>query len=73
MDFVIQEFGEKTTNELISYTHKEISPWYNTAKKNAVLDLLINEEINNTEFVIDMGELVHYNERKLSLYEDFKT
>jgi uncharacterized phage-associated protein len=73
MDFVIQEFGNKTAKELISYTHRTNSPWYNTAKKNNVLDLLINEEINNTEFVIDMRELIQYDERKLSLYEDFIT
>lgn len=73
MDFVIKEFGSKTAKDLIGYTHRANSPWYNTAKRNNVLDLLLNEEINNTEFVIDMGELIQHDERKLSLYEDFKT
>lgn len=72
MDFVIKEFGDKTAKELISYTHRENSPWYNTAKKNSVLELLQNEQINNTEFVVDMSELVKYDERKSALYEDFK-
>lgn len=73
MDFVIKEFGSKTAKELINYTHRPNSPWYNTAKRNNVLELLQKEEINNTEFVIDMSELIQYDERKLSLYEDFKT
>jgi len=72
MDFVIKEFGDRTAKELISYTHRENSPWYNTARKNSVLELLQNEQINNTEFVVDMGELVKYDKRKSALYEDFK-
>lgn len=71
MDFVIKEFGNKTAKELIEYTHRPNSPWYSTAKKHAVLELLQNEEINNTEFVIDMSELIQYDERKLALYEDY--
>lgn len=73
MDFVIKEFGDKTAKELIGYTHRTNSPWYNTAKKHNVLELLLNEEINNTEFVIDMGELIQHDGRKLSLYEEFKS
>jgi uncharacterized phage-associated protein len=71
MDFVIKEFGNKTAKELISYTHRENSPWYITAKKNSVLELLQKEQINNTEFVVDMRELVAYDDRKLALYEDY--
>ena len=71
MDFVINKFGNQSAKELISYTHRENSPWYNTAKKNSVLELLQNEQINNTEFVVDMGELVKYDKRKSALYEDF--
>lgn len=72
MDFVVKEFGDKTAKELINYTHRENSPWYNTAKKNSVLELLQNEQINNTEFVVDMSELVKYDKRKSALYDDFK-
>ena len=72
MNYVISEFGNKTAKELISYTHRENSPWYNTAKKYSVLDLLINEEINNTEYIIDMEELIRYDKRKLAIYQEFK-
>lgn len=72
MDLIIREFGNKSAKDLVDYTHRINAPWYNTAKKNGVLELLQNEEINNTEFVIDMGELVQYDKRKTALYEDFK-
>lgn len=71
LDFVIEEFGNKTAKELIYYTHRKNSPWHNTAKKNAVLDLLQSEVINNTELVIDMGSLISHDERKKALYQDF--
>ena len=72
LDYVITEFGGKSAKELINYTHRENSPWYNSAKKNLVLELLQNEQINNTEFIVDMAELVKYDERKSALYEEFK-
>jgi uncharacterized phage-associated protein len=70
LDFVIEAFGRKTAKELVSYTHRANAPWYNTAKKHGVLDLLLTEQVNNTEFVIDMGELVQYDERKYAIYQD---
>jgi len=72
MDFVINEFGNKTAKDLISYTHRENSPWHNTAKKNSVLELLQNEQINNTEFVVDMSDLVKYDDRKAAIYQEYK-
>lgn len=69
MDFVIEEFGNKTAKELVDYTHRKNSPWYNSAKKYSVLEMLTNEQINNTEFVVDMSDLVKHDERKLSLFD----
>lgn len=71
LDFVIEEFGNKTAKELVYYTHRKNSPWHNTALKNSVLELLDNEEINNTELVIDMGSLIIHDERKMLVYSDF--
>lgn len=71
MNFVINEFGDKSARDLIGYTHRINSPWYLTAKENNVLHLLENEEINNTEFLVDMGLLVAHDERKKELYSDF--
>lgn len=71
MDFVIEKYGNKTAKELISYTHRVNSPWYNTAKENSVLDLLESETINNTEYLIDMGMIVSHDERKLEIYSEY--
>lgn len=71
MDFVIGKFGNKSAKELVSYTHRVNSPWHNTAKENAVLDLLEKEVINNTEFLIDMAQIIAHDERKLEIYSEY--
>lgn len=72
LEKVVKEFKNSTSNDLISFTHREKSPWYNTAKNNGVLEMLLNEEINNTELVIDMSELVAHDERKLNIYKEYQ-
>jgi len=71
LDFVTKKFGSQTAKELISYTHRKQSPWYNTAKENSVLELLENETISNSEFIIDLSKLVSHDERKKELYQDY--
>lgn len=71
LDFVISKFGAKTANDLITHTHREKSPWYNAALENGVLELLENEEISNTEIIIDMGSLISHDDRKTTIYNDF--
>lgn len=71
LDFVVNEFGNKTAKELVSFTHRTNSPWYNSAKENSVLDMLLKEEINNTELLVDMTSLIKHDERKKSIYFDF--
>jgi uncharacterized phage-associated protein len=71
LDFVINEFGERTAKDLVSHTHRKNAPWYITAKENSVLELLEREEINNTELLIDMGILINHDERKKMIYQDF--
>lgn len=70
LDFVIAKFKDYTSDDLIAYTHRKNSPWYNTAVKNSVLELLENEKISTTDFVIDMSELVSYDDRKLNIYRE---
>lgn len=71
MDLVISEFGRMTAKELIDYTHRTNSLWSLTARENSVLDLLNNEEINNTEHIIDLGRLVAHDPQKMELYLDY--
>lgn len=71
MDFVIAKFGNKSAKDLVSHTHRKNAPWYNTAKANNVLELLENEDINNTEYLIDMGQLIAHDDRKREVYSEF--
>jgi uncharacterized phage-associated protein len=68
MDFVIEKFGTQSAKELVAYTHRKNSPWYNTALEHAVLDLLLSEKINHTQLVIDLAQLVAHDDRKTSTY-----
>jgi len=71
MDSIIEKFGNQSANELIAYTHRVNSPWYNTAKENDVLELLESETINNTEYLIDMSQLIAHDDRKKGIYFDY--
>ena len=71
LDVVIEKFGSQTAKDLVNFTHRKNSPWYITASKNSVLDLLINEEINNTEILVDMDSLINHDKRKKSIYKDY--
>ncbi|GAB1347316.1 Panacea domain-containing protein [Cloacibacterium normanense] len=71
MDSIIEKFGNKSAKELIAYTHRVNSPWYNTAKENDVLELLESETINNTEYLIDMSQLIAHDDRKRGIYSDY--
>ncbi|MBG6062419.1 putative phage-associated protein [Flavobacterium sp. CG_9.1] len=69
-DEIVTTFSGKNTNYLVDYTHQKNSLWYTTAQKNGVLDALLKEEINATDFKIDFADLVSYDENKLAFYKD---
>ena len=71
MDNIIKNFGNKSANDLKEYTHRENSPWYNTAKENNVLDLLENESINSTDLIINMGQLIAHDDLKKEIYLEY--
>jgi uncharacterized phage-associated protein len=71
LDYVVDKFGDKNSNELIDYTHRANSPWYNAAKKNNILKKLEDKEIQVTDIDIDFLQLLEYDERKKELYLDY--
>lgn len=73
LDYVIENYGNKSVNELINYTHRVNSPWYLSAKKHGVLDILENETINSTDYIVDMSQLIVHDQRKSEIYLDFKS
>ena len=49
MDFIIEHFGDKTATELVDYTHRPGTAWYNIAKKTGLLSLFENHSSNSSE------------------------
>ena len=70
MDEIINEFSGANCNDLVEYTHRENSLWYNTAKANGVLELLLNEEIPTTNLKINFEELIKNEPSKLEFYHE---
>lgn len=65
----ISDFGKtKTAEELIRITHREHHPWYETAKKNDVLDLFENKKRNSTDIKVDMTVLFGDNNERRDFY-----
>lgn len=69
---IVERFKYCTTKELINFTHRKDTPWYNTALKNGVLDQLENNEINTTDIEINLAELIENKKDKLNLYNHHK-
>jgi len=72
MDEIINEFSGANCNDLVEYTHRENSLWYNAAKENGVLELLLSEELPTTNIKIDFTELIKNEPSKLDFYNEHK-
>lgn len=72
LENVVDRFMYCTSTELVNFTHRKDSPWYNTALKNGVLDLLESKQMKTTEIKIDLSETIQDDELKLSLYHSHK-
>lgn len=57
-----------SAKELINFTHRKGTPWYETAQQNGVLELLENGKMTVTDIEIDLAKTIEDDERKLSLY-----
>lgn len=71
LDKVIAKFGKENAKSLVSYTHRPDSLWTKKAKEKNVYDDLMNEDINSTDFVIDLADLVADDQRKKAIYESY--
>ncbi|MBC7588668.1 MAG: SocA family protein [Chitinophagaceae bacterium] len=59
-----------TAKELINHTHKKDSPWYNTAMRNGILELLESGKMTTTDIPIDLFETIKDDEQKCLLYQN---
>jgi len=69
---VVDRFKYCTAGELVSFTHKKDTPWYNTAQRHGVLELLEEGRMNTTDIEIDLSEIIRDDKEKLALYRSHK-
>lgn len=56
MDEVIEKFGGMSASDLVQYTHKEGSLWYNAAKENDLLEAFDRHQCNSSDVLIDFSK-----------------
>ncbi len=69
---VADRFKFCSASELINYTHKTGSPWYDTAVANGVLQELELQKINTTDIEIDLEKLIEHDPLKKQLYQEYQ-
>ena len=69
---IVDRFKYCTAKELINFTHKKNSLWYNAALRNGVLELLESGKMTTTNIEINMAELVEGDEEKIMIYNSHK-
>ncbi len=69
---ITNRFKYCTASELINYTHRRNTPWYNTAVKHDMLDVLESGKLNTTDIEIDLAGLLEGDEEKRSVYNEYK-
>lgn len=69
---IADRFSHCTAAELVDFTHKKDTPWYNTAQRHGVLALLEQGKMNTTDIEIDLSEIIRDDKEKLALYRGHK-
>lgn len=72
LEQVAERFKYCTAKELINFTHRKNSPWYNAAQKHGLVDALESGQINTTDIEIDLSEIIQEEEDKLAIYKSHK-
>jgi len=72
LEEITERFKYCTANELINFTHKRDTPWYNTAQRHGVLEALEAGKINVTDIEINLAEVIAEDKIKTALYNGHK-
>ena len=73
LDKVIALYGRKSADELVAFTHRPGSLWYETAQQKGVLPYLQEESLSTTEIEIDFSDLLSDEPQKKARYHDHLT
>lgn len=69
LEKVADRFKYCTAKELINFTHRKDTPWYLTAQKHGMLEVLEAGKINTTDIEVDLAEAIASDDIKLSLFK----
>lgn len=69
LEEISDRFKYCTAKELINFTHRPNTPWYNAAQKNGLLEVLELGQINTTDIEIDLSEVIRDEDEKLAFYK----
>lgn len=72
LDEIVSRFKYCTARELINFTHRKGTPWYNTALRNGVLDDLESGKLTTTDIEINLEEVIEDKDDKLALFKSHK-
>lgn len=72
LEEVAERFKYCTAKDLIGFTHRKDTPWYNTAQKHGLVEALEAGQINTTDIEIDLSEIIQGEDQKLALYRSHK-
>lgn len=70
LDDVVARYANTPATELVKILHRHSTPWYRIAKEHGLLELFEQEKLTNTDFTIDLQELLTGNQLHTQLYTD---
>ena len=72
LEKVARAFKDKTTEEIVEYTHQQGGLWNRVAKQNGILDELESKKIQTSDFEIDFTVLIKDNKRKERAFQQYQ-
>lgn len=72
LEKVTDRFRYCTAKELINFTHRKGTPWYETAQKHGMLEILEAGKLNTTDIEVDLTEAIASDKLKMSLYNAYQ-
>lgn len=70
LEDVVKRFQYTSAEELVKLLHRHSTPWYRVAKENDLLEPFEQGKLTNTDFTIDLEELLTGAPELTQLYKD---
>lgn len=72
MDIIIKKYGKLSAKTLIDICHKEDTLWYKIASENNLLEPFLKNQLNYTEYSIELSNYIKTDKSKLTAYTSHK-